>query len=144
MGAPKGNQYAKGNKGGRPQKWFPEIEAELLLEWADDEDNWILAKFAVDRGYPPEDLYHMAQESKVLNHALLIARSKIAIRRQIMANLGELNQSIYHRYASFYDHSLKAHDKEMKASSQEALGRGMATPINLQEKGKMDVDPTGK
>ena len=137
MAAPKGNKYAKGHGCGRPKKWIPEEEAELLLEWVKDEDNWILRGFAAYRGYAQQTMWKLAEDNEVFNDALNIAKNIISIRRETMCNFKELDTTLYHRYASIYDYKLKAHDLEMKANAQEALGRGMATPIII-DKGSMD------
>lgn len=58
MGAPFGNKYALGNKGGRPEKYTQEwlkAEAKALIEWMKQPDNYYFKTFAYDRGYTPQD-----------------------------------------------------------------------------------------
>lgn len=59
MAAPKGNKYAKGNKGPAPYKYttdFIEQEAIALVKWSCKPDNVYFKRFALERGYPPDEL----------------------------------------------------------------------------------------
>jgi hypothetical protein len=127
---------------GRPPEHDPDEEARLLLAWVDDEDNYILRKFAADRGYPPQQMWEMAQRSTNFADAYEKAHNIISIRREIMCNLGELNDKIYSRYASLHDKQLKQHELEMKLT--EAAGQEMGRQLALINKGQMDVSPKQK
>ena len=72
MAAPKGNQYAKGNKGGRPVIWDDdaiENEAEALIEWIKQPKNNYLGVFAFERGYNRARLTEFAHSNKVFSVA---------------------------------------------------------------------------
>lgn len=76
MPAPKGNQYAVGNKGQPPSKYTPEFiekEAEELLKWCRKEDSYYLKGFALERGYHPEYLSRWSKKNQVFNHAFIQA-----------------------------------------------------------------------
>lgn len=81
MGAPKGNQYAKGNKGGAPLIYDDERieeEARALIDWikdADDDDKKIyLGNFALSRGYHRKRLAEFANDNKVFASAYDLAK----------------------------------------------------------------------
>jgi hypothetical protein len=114
MAAPKGNQYALGNNGGRPREWDRQEEAKALLEWASQEDALVLRKFAPLRGYPPEYLWEWEQTDQEFSNAIKKARAMIGARREELLIQGKGNASPFHRYAALYDPQLKSHEKEMK------------------------------
>jgi hypothetical protein len=72
MAAPKGNQYAKGNAGGRPLIYDDERieeEANALLEWIKDAKNVYIGVFAAQRGYDRARLSEFARQNKVFARA---------------------------------------------------------------------------
>ncbi len=72
MAAPKGNQYAKGNKGGRPIIWDDdaiENEAAALIEWIQQPKNNYIGNFAFDRGYDRAQMHHFAEKNKEFANA---------------------------------------------------------------------------
>lgn len=75
MGAPKGNQYAKGNKtSGRPLIYdddYIENEASELLAWIanDAEDKYYIGCFAKDKPYTSKKLVEFAHKNKVFQDA---------------------------------------------------------------------------
>lgn len=79
MAAPKGNQYAKGNEGGRPEKYTDEWlreEAKELLAWIEKPSNYFLNGFAYQRGYSPKRLPEFTQKSKEFSDSYEIAKWK--------------------------------------------------------------------
>lgn len=77
MSAPKGNQFALGNKGPEPTKYTPEFieqEAYALVKWMGKNDNIYFKRFALERGYPPDELSRFAKKSEVFALALKMAR----------------------------------------------------------------------
>jgi hypothetical protein len=91
MGAPKGNRYNMYSKNlGRPATWTQEIiskEAEILEEWAQNEDAIILREFAGLRGYPHTYMYDWSNlEHKSFNqdfyYAFHTAKTLIGCRRE--------------------------------------------------------------
>lgn len=79
MAAPKGNSFAKGNKGQPKSVWTEdaiENEAEELIKWADnDKDLWI-KDFAHKRGYSPTYFYEWRDSNKVFAQAFEYAKDK--------------------------------------------------------------------
>lgn len=72
MGAPKGNQYARGHGKGRPKIYDDdriEEEAAALLEWIKDPKNLYIGVFAAERGYNRARLTEFANSNKVFAEA---------------------------------------------------------------------------
>jgi hypothetical protein len=67
MPAPKGHKaYNKQGEGGRPVKYsqdFVEREADAFEEWMEHSDNLYFKRFALDRGYHPNQLSIWAKEN---------------------------------------------------------------------------------
>jgi hypothetical protein len=87
-------------------------------------------------------MWEMAARCPVFAKAYKQAHDIISIRREEMANLGELNEKIYSRYASLHDKALKKHELEMKMT--EAVGQEIGRQINLLDKGSMDKPQDNK
>ncbi len=79
MAAPKGNQYAKGNKGGAPLIYddeFIENEALALRAWAVGPRNLWLKGFAYERGYTPTRMWEFGQKNDEFAKALEFAKDE--------------------------------------------------------------------
>lgn len=77
MPAPKGNQYAVGNGGPQPSKYtkeFIENEAIEFVKWFAKPGNIYFKRFALERGYPPDELARFAKKSEVFNRAYIFAK----------------------------------------------------------------------
>lgn len=77
MPAPKGNKYAIGNKGPAPTRYtqeFIEKEAYALVKWMGVSDNVYFKRFALERGYPPDELSNFAKKSEVFALAYKMAK----------------------------------------------------------------------
>lgn len=75
--APKGNQFAVGNCGPSPSKYtqeFIEQEAVAFINWFCKPENIYFKRFALERGYPPDELAHFAKKSEVFKRAYLFAK----------------------------------------------------------------------
>ncbi len=115
MAAPKGNQYALGNEGGRPPRFDLVEEAKAFKDWADRSDSLVLRKFAAIRGYFSQSkLHEYAEQSDEFREAFNYARVIIGARREELLMKGKGNPAPFNRYAALYDQELKAHEKEMK------------------------------
>jgi hypothetical protein len=78
MAAPKGNQYAKGNTGGRPAIYDDERisqEAKALIEWTARDGGLYLDSFARQRGYSRQRLYEWEKSNIEFADALMHARA---------------------------------------------------------------------
>lgn len=88
MGAPKGNQFAKGHGYGRPKEYtdaFIENEAKAFREWMQKPENIYFKSFAIERGYLPSFLTEFAKTNKVFDECLSYAH---AWQEQKLANYG--------------------------------------------------------
>ena len=77
MVAPKGNKYAVGNSGQPPSKYtqeFIEKEAIAFIHWFSKPENIYFKRFALERGYPPDELANFARKNEVFNRAYLFAK----------------------------------------------------------------------
>jgi hypothetical protein len=77
MPAPKGNQFALGNSGPQPSKYtdeFIEKEAIAFIHWFSQPENIYFKRFALERGYPPDELAQFAKKSEVFRRAYLFAK----------------------------------------------------------------------
>jgi hypothetical protein len=78
-GAPLGNKFAVGNRGGRPIVWTDElieIERLALEEWIDNPENYYVGSFIVERGLTGyEMLERFAEKSNEFRETLKKARS---------------------------------------------------------------------
>ena len=78
MPAPKGNKFAVGNSGQPPSKYtqeFMEQEAKAFISWFCNPENIYFKRFALERGYPPDELSRFAQKSEVFARALTFAKA---------------------------------------------------------------------
>ncbi len=78
MPAPKGNKYAVGNSGQPPSKFtqeFIEKEAIAFINWFSKPENIYFKRFALERGYPPDELANFARKSEVFNRAYMFAKA---------------------------------------------------------------------
>lgn len=76
--APKGNQFALGNSGPSPSKYtqeFIEQEAIAFINWFCKPENIYFKRFALERGYPPDELAHFAKKNEVFKRAYTFAKA---------------------------------------------------------------------
>lgn len=77
MPAPKGNKFALGNQGPSPIKYtleFIENEAIAFVKWFVKPENIYFKRFALERGYPPDELSNFAKKSEVFARAYRLAK----------------------------------------------------------------------
>ena len=77
MPAPKGNKFAEGNAGPQPTKYtqeFIEKEAVAFVKWFAKPGNIYFKRFALERGYSPDELARFAKKSEVFRRAYLFAK----------------------------------------------------------------------
>ena len=138
MPAPKGNQYAVGNQGGRPPKYDLEQEAQDLLDWSKLDNSICLHGFVDDKEYVPEQLCQFAKQSEVFSLALKKAKSRICKRREEMCNDGLMNYGVWAKSANLYNvlgHEYEDSLEERK--QQRALDR-----IDYEIKKKNEIQST--
>lgn len=109
MAAPKGNQYAKGNNGGRPFTYDRHKMAIDLIEWAKQDDSLNLCKFCCSYDPPidPHYLIKTAKEDDELGNAYRTAKSFLGARREEMLNINKLNARAYEANKHVYDMFIK-------------------------------------
>lgn len=138
MPAPKGNQYAVGNEGGRPPKYDLEQEARDLLEWSLLDNATTLYKFTNEKDYCASELCEFARRSDVFAAALKKAKERIGDRREDQANDGILNYGIWNRWAPVYSDMLHQHEDELEERKhQRALAK-----IDYEIKKKNEIQST--
>lgn len=131
MPAPQGNQYAIGNSGGGSYlniNW--EDEFNDLLEWAKKPDSLIIRMFAPSKGYSHRTLERNAQTNEEWCRKYNIALELIGARRELMY-LIDLAPCTFQRYASYYDKSLQAHEREDKEFAIKIETQQQANLINF-------------
>lgn len=119
-GAPKGNQYAAGNEGGRPIKWtkeFIEEQGKKLVEWAMLEDSYVLRLFAPLNGYSSKHLYEWADSNEVFSEYFDQARDIIGTRRE-MRLINKDSPAPFQKYANWHDDEITRFERnQMKFES---------------------------
>jgi hypothetical protein len=73
----KGNKYAIGNSGLPPSKYtqeFIEQEAVAFIKWFSQPEKIYFKRFALERGYPPDELANFAEKSEVFRRAYNFAK----------------------------------------------------------------------
>jgi hypothetical protein len=99
---------------GRPRIYSAEKIAEELLEWVKDEDAINLAQFCADKGYLPDLIWRFDKENEEFSYAYMIAKMRLAERRERFLNAEILNYGSFQRYQSQYDPFLKKSETEEK------------------------------
>lgn len=122
MAAPKGNQYALGNEGGRPRIHDREDIARQLIEWARDENSMNLNKFCCTREPPldPNQILTWSHEDKEFRRAYDIAKGFLAARREERLNNELLHVKAYDLNATVYDQFIKKDKLDMITASARA------------------------
>lgn len=131
MPAPEGNQYAVGHGEGRPPldlNWDEEFEE--LTKWALKPDSLIIRAFAPARGYSHRTLERKAPENEDFCRKYNIALELIGARRELMY-LVDLSPCAFQRYATYYDKSLQAHERDDKEHAAKIETQQQANLINF-------------
>jgi hypothetical protein len=119
MAAPKGNQYALGNEGGRPREHDRIAYAKSLDEWSKQDNALTLLSWINLNNLYDEVLVTWSQECDEFARALKRAKNRIGERRELLANKGEYNYGIYSRAATIYDTTLRLHERADKEHDYE-------------------------
>jgi hypothetical protein len=112
---PKGNQYALGNAGGRPQEYDRVKIAHDLIEWAKKPDSLNLNKFCAynDPIISPHAMLRWCREDPEFRTAYDKAKTFLGFRREEMLNSGELHVKAFDLNATVYDAFNRAEKIEM-------------------------------
>ncbi len=123
MAPPKGHApYPGCETGGRPKYWTDERieeEAKLLIEWAVQPDSFVLGKHYGKRGYHYWHAMSWTKENKVFEEAKKLALTIVGARREEMALLGSLDNSIVKKLLGMYDPEVKQYEIEIKQKENE-------------------------
>jgi len=121
------NQFFKGDfTKGRPcEKWTQkrlQEEADALEKWSKLAGSLTLNGFSINRPepYTKQQMYELAEKSKVLSDSIMRARQRIADRREKGGLHGTLDSSIVRTGLPLYDPEVKEHLLEMRRSEAEA------------------------
>ena len=101
-------------KVGRPRVYDVDKIAEELLEWVKDEESINLTQFCADREYLPTLIWRLEKENEDFANAYMIAKMKLAERRERFLNAGMLNYGAWDRYQSGFDPFLAKNEKDEK------------------------------
>ena len=133
-----------GKLNGTPIVYTDEIienYADELLDWVQDEKNYILLGFCNERMIIADNLAIWADCNPKFARSLKIAKQTIAQRREDMANKDQLNYGVYQRYQGMYDPNLhkferaeKAYEAELKRQIISNSGGNIS--LNITDYGK--------
>ncbi len=98
MAAPKGHPaYNKGRECGRPMKFtIEEIEgfAVEFLDWLDDENNFWMKNFCLEKRINPDCMHEWCELSENFRSAYLLAKHKQEAKTYIGGLIGKFNSNI--------------------------------------------------
>lgn len=125
-------------KAGRPRIYDAEKIAEELMQWVKKEDSINFAQFCADRGYLPALIWRLEKETEDFSDAYIIAKLKLAERRERLLNQDLLNYGAFQRYQRGYDQFLEK-DEDDKDDKDAARRKGIveSEQINLVMLAKM-------
>ena len=123
MGLTKAQLLAK-RKVGRPPVYDAEKLAAELIDWSKNEESINITQFCCDRGYLPGLIWRLEKENTDFSNAYILARMKLAERRERMLNEGLLNYGAWQRYQRGFDPFLAKEEEEV-ADKDAARKRGI-------------------
>jgi hypothetical protein len=118
MSAPKGNKFAKGNQGGRPTNWIPELVSEMskrLLTWAEQDSALIFPQFCIQEKLTMRQFYYLKESYEEFAEAFSYAKALLACR--LISKTGkdkEVHPALSLRYIKYYDEFLLKFEREEK------------------------------
>ena len=134
-------QLLKKRVKGRPREYDADKIAQELLQWVKDEDSINFAGFCADRGYLPGLIWRLEKESEEFSNAYILAKMKLAERRERFLNAEMLNYGSFQRYQSGYDPFLtKAEDEEKDKDAHRKKGIVENEQANLFLLAKLAAD----
>lgn len=143
MGAPKGNQYAKGAKGNtlRPV-WTDEKIAKTcgqLEKWSKNEDSLTMLQYSAEYGEPQSMILNAANDYKDIRQAYNMAKARIGARREVLALKGEINSGLVQRSLALYNSEQKSLDIEMKKINSETEEKEVVIKVVNYSDSKVDI-----
>lgn len=118
------NEKRKGTVG-RPRVYDPQKIMEEMLAWSNRDDSINFAGFCAERGYLPNLIWRLEQESKEFEEAYTLVRMKLAERRERYLNADLLNYGTFQRYQKGYDPFLSRYE-DMEANMEAERRKGVA------------------
>lgn len=119
MAAPKGNQFAAGNSGGRPKTRDPIAMAKALDEWSQREDALALVGFCAENSISAQSVSELRDLSEEFLEVLKVARARIANRLHTGAYNGKFNTAYILRMIGQYDKFIHDYDKTLRDEEHE-------------------------
>ncbi len=121
MAAPKGNQYALANMGGRPAKFTVEEIDELakeLVSWADDYDSIIYREWFNNKGILMCMVPDLCKKSEEFSYAVKYAKNTVGVRRERLAMQSRIESGVFRSTQAIYDQEVKDWELERKRNSE--------------------------
>jgi hypothetical protein len=116
MAAPKGNQNALGNEGGRQKEYDRIAIGKEMIEWSKRPDALTVPMFATSKGLHSGILRNWANEDVEFRSLFLAAKENVGINRlKAVTNPDiKLDPGIYKQTMHFYDLDIKedVHDEK--------------------------------
>lgn len=126
------NQKKRKGKVGRPRIYDGDLIAKELLEWVEKEDSINLCAFCADKKYLPLLLWRLEKDNQAFSDAYMLAKMRLAERRERYTNDNSLNYGSFQRYQSVYDPFLrKDEDNEKEKDAARKQGISDKEQVNL-------------
>jgi hypothetical protein len=123
--APAKEPVKKDKVQGKNRTFDVNLLAEEIVDWASREDSINFSQFCADRGYLPSLIWQYNKDYEVFSRAYMIAKMKLAERRERMLNNNILNYGTFQRYQAAYDPFLRQFETEVK-DEDAARAKGIA------------------
>lgn len=134
----KGDRAAAGCKtNGAPRKYDLLQEAAELLEWSKQDNALRLYDFTNDKDYPTQRLEAFAKQEPIFLDALIIAKNRLANRREQHANDNMLSPAVYNKTSHIYDHEMRYTDEDIK--DRDFKRRLKLMEKELEKKASMEI-----
>ncbi len=130
---------------GRPEKWTAEVLeriADEFVEWAKDDNNITLRKFAGNYLKDGQWLCEMAAKNKKFSESLKYAKMLIGVRREEKAISGEVkgDTGVIRATMATYDPEYKATLIEMKKAAAEKKETDKAPVVIIKSYKDVDIE----
>lgn len=126
---------------GRIKKYDGPTIAMQLTAWVKKDDSINFVGFCADFSYPPYVITNLEKSCDEFAEAYILAKMRLAERRERLMNEDKLNYGSFARYQAMYDPFLGKHEEDEKErDSKRKLGIMIAEQANLSKLAKMAAD----
>lgn len=119
MPAPKGNQYAIGNNGGRPPTYDVAEQTKALDEWSKTDDATALCQFCNQQDIYSDLVYDWRDRDEEFARTLKKAKSRIAERLRRRLDAGIANYGLVMAELGFHDKFYHDYQEGLKDKAAE-------------------------